>query len=129
MRDIARFDWTACMKASANFPDAHRRALDSYFSHFCAVEIKDNADGKPEFQPQPCVNCGETLTGMMAFFGRGGFEWGIRHGEGHCAKCKWPAVGHHFIKDEDGKEVVTLHNFILQVHPDFVSKREREPAS
>lgn len=116
---IAKFDWTACMKASADFPEAHRQVLTDYFSHFCAVEIKDN-----EFQAQQCVNCGEYLTGFMALFGRGGFTWSLRHGEGHCAKCKWPAVGHHFIRDADSKEVVTLHNFILQVHPDYVTRKK-----
>lgn len=117
-KPIAKFDWRSVMSAKSKLPEKHVKALDDYFSHFVAVEVKDN-----EIQPQDCVNCGKRMTGLTAMFGGGGFEWGIQHGVGHCANCKWPAYGHHFITDADGEEFVTLRNFILQVHPDFVDRK------
>lgn len=123
--NVAHFDWRTVMSAKADFPEKSARALDRYFRHFVAVKIKDDEKGgKPVIQEQKCVNCGEILTGFMAMFGRGGFQWGIAHGEGHCGGCKWPATAHHFIKDEDGNDVVTLRGFILQVHPEFVTSRK-----
>jgi hypothetical protein len=121
---VERLDWRTFMSASPETPESTTKALDDYFSKFVAVAI-GNEGGKPVFKSQDCCNCGETLTGFSGLFGRGGFEWGIAHGYGHCAGCKWPCVGHHFIKDEAGEDVLTLRNFILQVHPDFVERRSR----
>jgi hypothetical protein len=118
--NTAKLDWRTFMKASDDTPETTIRALDSYFAHFVALEIKDDVEGKPDIQPQACVGCGKTLTGLC-----GTWRWGIAHGVGECGHCGWPSHGHHFIKDESGEEVATLHNFILQVHPDFVERRRR----
>lgn len=124
MEKVAHLDWRTLMKASDDMPEQSLKALDKYFNQFVAVPLKaSETGGKPETLAQKCVGCGETLTGFEAMFGRGGFQWGIIHGQGHCAKCKWPAFGHHFIKDDEGNDVVTLHNLVLQVHPDFVDHR------
>lgn len=118
-----KLDWRTFMSASADMPAKSIKALDDYFSQFVAIGIKE-IDGKKEIEPLTCVGCDEALTGFAAaLLGKGGFEWGLVHGQGHCRNCGWPAFGHHFIKDEDGADVATLRNFILQVHPDFVSKR------
>lgn len=88
-----------------------------------ALPIKET-EGKPEIQAQQCVGCGKVLTGFL-----GTWRWGIAHGVGECASCGWPSHGHHWIKDEKGEGVVTLNNFILQLHPDFVERRKRETAA
>lgn len=113
-------NWRTFMKASDDMPETSLKALDSYFSHFAAIEIKDGADGKPDIQPQKCCGCGKELTGLF-----GTWRWGIAHGVGECGACGWPSHGHHFIKDEKGEEVATLHNFILQVHPNFVERKQK----
>lgn len=120
-KEITRLDWRSFMKASDEMSQKDIAVLDRYFSQFAALEIKDN-----ELQSQKCISCSEPLTGFQAILlGRGGFEWGLTHGQGHCAGCKWPAFGHHYIKDEEGNDIVTLRNFILQVHPDFVKRQKK----
>lgn len=118
-----RLDWRSFMKASDDMPASSIKALDDYFSHFAAVEIKDDENGKPQIQTQKCCGCGKDLTGLF-----GTWQWGIAHGMGECGACRWPSYGHHQIIDADGQEVAKLHNFILQVHPDFVERRQRESA-
>lgn len=87
-------------------------ALASYLANFAAPIRNDR-------QNQDCLHCGEELTGMMAgLFGRGGFEWGLAHGEGHCRGCGYPARAHHWIKGADGKEIASFRNLVLQYLPD-----------
>jgi hypothetical protein len=122
-KTVERLNWRTLIEAKPETSAETIAALDDYFQHFVQVPI-DEKDGKREIKPQNCIKCDEPLTGFMAVLvGKGGFTWGLAHGEGHCAHCRWPARGHHFIKDKDGKEIVTLRNFILQVHPDFVTDR------
>lgn len=125
MKEQAHFDWRTVMTASPDMPAKSIVALDNYFKQFVALTIKPGTDdAKPEIEPQRCVQCDEPLTGFQALIlGRGGFEWGLAHGHGHCRACKWPCVAHHFIKDEDGEHVCTLHNVILQIHPDLVESK------
>lgn len=117
---VGRLDWRTFMKASDDTPATTIKALDDYFTHFAAVEVKDDENGKRQIQDQKCIGCGDMLTGFL-----GGWRWGIAHGVGECGRCGWPSHGHHFIKDESGEDVVTLRNFILQIHPDFVERRQR----
>lgn len=59
-----------------------------------------------------CLCCGKSLRcafGMGLF---GGFEWGMVHGEGHCAYCRYPMRGHHIV---DG--LGTIRNLFLPYHP------------
>ncbi len=82
--------------------------VENYLSHFAAPIKQDG---------MPCLRCDKPLVGMLAFMHGGGFEWGIAHGEGHCANCRWPARAYHFIKDNEGSELLTIRNLVLQVHP------------
>lgn len=122
--NVAHLDWRTFADPRPDTPPEHIKIFDEYFSGFVAIPIKDE-DGKKTFQTQFCVGCDQPLTGFVALVGRGGFRWGIAHGHGNCAGCGWPCIAHHFIKDADGNDVLTLHNFILQVHPDFVERREK----
>lgn len=125
MTQAEKLDWRTLMKASDETPESTIKALDDYFSHFVAVEVKDDdRGGKPQIQDQNCVGCGKALTGFLC----GTWRWGIAHGVGECGHCGWPSHGHHFIKDESGKDVLTLRNFILQIHPDFVERKRRASA-
>jgi len=104
--------------------DAHPELLedlDAYFRHFAAPKTDDA--GKP-IEGHPCLVCDEMLNGgLIGLFGKGGFEWGIVHGRGHCRNCGWLATAYHFIKDRHGKELATLRNMILQDHPDDIEIR------
>src|SRR5260221_478238 len=117
---VARLDWRTFMNASADTPASTIKALDDYFNHFAAVPIKTDEKGVPQIQTQTCCGCGKELTGIF-----GTWRWGIAHGVGECGNCRWPSHGHHFITDEAGEGVVTLRNFILQLHPDFVERQKK----
>jgi hypothetical protein len=83
-------------------------ALREYFSMFA----EPNEEGK-------CLKCGKVQGGMMAAL-LGGFEYGLQHGEGRCGSCGWPGRACHYPKTEDGKEIFSLQDFILQYHPSVV---------
>ena len=113
-------DWRTMMSADADAPKTLTDALDAYFEPFAQPERSEAAGENPML----CLKCREPLTGMFAsMFGKGGFEWGMAHGEGRCRCCGWPARAMHYVKDDSGKEVLTLRNFVLQYHPDVVSER------
>lgn len=88
--------------------------LTAYLSRY-AAPARDE-DGKPK-EGHPCLRCG-----------RGGFEWGLAHGHGHCRNCGWPATLYHFIKDRNGEDLLTIRNVLLQVHPDNVEIRKKDAA-
>lgn len=100
------------------------RDADAYFDTFAAPE-------KDKHGELICLKCGEQLTGFHAMLlGKGGFEWGLAHGEGHCRNCGWPARAYHSAKKATGEDLFTVRNLILQYHPDFVETRKHhEPAS
>lgn len=79
----------------------------------------------------PCLACGEKLNPSMveSLMGKGGFEWGLVHGHGHCRNCGWPATAYHFIKDRHGKEIAVLRGVVLQAHPDDVDVRSEHQAA
>jgi hypothetical protein len=89
--------------------------LRAYFHHFA----------KPSGDDHPCLRCGKPLMGGLSAFllNDGGFEWGLVHGQGHCRCCGWPATAHHFIKDRNGEDLMTVRNMVLQVHPDDIEIR------
>jgi hypothetical protein len=88
--------------------------IELYLRHFAKPHAEDG---------EPCVGCGEKMLGSLAdqLFGTGGFTWGLVHGHGNCKNCGWPATMYHFIKDEDGTELLTMRNVLLQAHPDDIS--------
>jgi hypothetical protein len=123
-KPVARLDWRTLITANPETPKATTDALDRYFEAFAQPAMVER-DGKNILGNQPCLKCDEPLAdGIMSLLrGKGGFEWGLVHGEGHCRECGWPARAYHFIKDAEGGDLVTLRNVILQYHPDFVSAR------
>lgn len=86
--------------------------INAYLRHFA----------KPKMPHHQCLRCECPLTGGPLGFllGRGGFEWGIAHGHGHCRRCGWPATAHHTIKDRSGEALMTVRNLVLQQHPDDI---------
>lgn len=118
-KTIARLDWHTLIDAAEGTPPETLKALDAYFEAFAQPIFQDGDKTKN----MVCIECDKPLDGLMAVFLGSGFTWGITHGEGHCSACKWPARGHHFIKDAGGKDVATIRNFVLQYHPDFVERR------
>ena len=127
MKDIPHLDWQTLFRPAADMPAEQKEILDVYFRDFAQPPFTTDADGKNNIGKVPCLKCGEPLMGDIAdvFTGRGGFTWGIAHGEGHCRDCSWPARAYHFIKTKDGKDFATLRNVVLQYHPDVVSERKR----
>lgn len=117
--ELEKMNWRTLFSAKPGLSSEDEAILDNYFSRFVAVPIVKGADGKDETQPQSCPGCERKVTGLF-----GTFMWGIAHGVGMCSACSWPAVAHHYIKDESGREVATITNVILIVHPDFVSRRK-----
>lgn len=126
---VAHLDWRTVIDAGPDTPAKIITALDTYFEVFAQPEIT-LVDGKKHLGDQPCLKCDEPLAGGLKSFllGKGGFTWGLAHGAGFCQNCRWPARAHHFIKDADGDDVVTLRNFILQYHPDYVTEKKRGAA-
>ena len=122
MTEVKHLDWRTLMSAKDDTPAETITALDKYFEPFAQPV---HATGGEIL----CIECSQPLTGLLSSFLGGGFEWGIVHGEGHCGGCRWPARAHHFIKDENGSEVITVQNFVLQFHPDFVTRRALSKAS
>lgn len=120
MIPIEHLDWRTFLTASDSLAI---KALDEYFSHFVAVEIKEEK-GERVFQPQKCCGCGKDLTG---FFGT--WRWALTHGWGECSNCGWPSKGHHNVKDEAGEDILTLRNMIFQLHPEHVEHEKVEEAS
>ena len=92
--------------------------LDEYFKQFAKV---------PHDEKQPCIRCKVPLKRTMVeqlIDQKGGFEWGIAHGHGNCRNCGWPCTLYHFIKDRDGKDLITIRHILLQVHPDNVEIKQ-----
>lgn len=127
--EAERLDWHTLFKLKDDADPAFVSALDSYFECFAQPKMKIGEDGRGDIGDQPCIKCEKPLLCLMSMVLGGGFTWGIVHGEGFCRECKWPARAHHFIKDAEGKDVITIRNVILQYHPDFVSERKRKSAA
>lgn len=118
MTNAAKLDWHDIFEVKEGMPSDLVDALDTYFAPFAAPARTD--DGK---NTALCIECKKPLTGLSSFFFGGGFKWGLAHGEGNCAGCGWPARGHHYIKDKDGADLLTLRDFPIQYHPDFVAAK------
>ena len=118
---VARLDWRTVMSAAPDTPADVISALDRYFEPFAQPVRRD---GNPESE-MLCLECEKPLTGLSSAFLGGGFTWGLTHGEGFCMGCRWPARAHHYIKNVDGGELMTVRNFVLQYHPDFVERKSQ----
>jgi hypothetical protein len=128
--NVPHLDWHTLCEPKGEDAAKIAAAFDKYFAPFAQPPGEKKEDGSyiPK-EGQPCLNCGEMLTGLMAhLIGSGGFEWGIAHGEGRCSNCHWPARLYHFITDDAGEKIVTIRNILLQYHPDVVTRRVPETA-
>ena len=108
--EMEHCNWRDFITTSDDTPENVTDALDKHFQSFAAPGSK-------------CPGCEADLTHILF----GTFRWGLIHGHGHCQSCSWPAVAHHFIYDEAGKELMSLRNFVLVAHPDFVTRRKGAP--
>lgn len=63
----------------------------------------------------PCNVCGKSLGGFV-----GTFKYFVIHGEGYCSNCQWPVRTHHYIKDGNGNDIVTIRGFGLMYHPSVI---------
>lgn len=129
-KTVEKMDWRTMIDAKEDTPAETIAALDKYFAGFAQPDITEK-DGKKVLGNQPCIKCDEPLSGdlISGLFGKGGFTWGLAHGEGHCKNCGWPARAYHFIKHDDGSELATIRNVILQYHPDYVTERKKSSAA
>jgi hypothetical protein len=101
---------------SDDMPASELTALTHYLSAF--------ANPRNEAGHFACINCGEEVDGFKQALGVGvAYRWGIVHGEANCTGCGWPARGMHYVKDEAGKEIVSIRNLFLPYHPDFVTSK------
>lgn len=82
---------------------------DEYLSKFAKL-----TDGR-------CLCCGTSLRCPLGMGIFGGFEWGLAHGEGHCATCRYPMRGHHSVEGL-GK----IRNLFLAYHPSGLSFAPKE---
>lgn len=124
--DAKRLNWRDLILVADDTPAEIIKALDDYFAPFAQPE-GEMVDGKFKYgERQPCIQCDAPMLGSLVdqFLGEAGFTWGLVHGEGHCRHCGWPARLYHFIKDENGEDLATIRNVLLQYHPSVVSKRE-----
>jgi len=78
-----------------------------YWDEFAHPEFDEHND-------QLCLSCGITST----------FKWGIRHGEGACSNCSWPARAFHFFRQNDGTDRRVI--CVLQYHPSGVVRTRRK---
>lgn len=116
---FTKFELTVEEEATQDDRDQLAKALRrirSYLKQFAHVP---SDGGNFASDGQPCLGCGERLAGML-----GTFRYGIRHGEGHCAKCGYPSRRDHYIRDDDGELLLELH-LIFQYHPDLVKKEDQ----
>jgi hypothetical protein len=68
-----------------------------------------------------CLCCGNRLSCRLGMGLFGGFEWGLAHGEGHCAYCHYPMRGHHRVEG-----LGTIRNLFLAYHPSTITFRSEE---
>ena len=102
-RDIPRVRAAQYFSKNAetdNEADQELARWDEYLSQFAKL-----IDAK-------CLCCGNALSCCLGMGIFGGFEWGLAHGEGHCAHCHYPMRGHHRVEG-----LGTIRNLFLQYHP------------
>jgi predicted Zn-ribbon and HTH transcriptional regulator len=78
------------------------KICDEYMNRFAKLD-----------DPHKCLWCGSSR-----------YEWGILHGSAYCAKCGWEYRVYHYIKDENGNDILSRIEAVLQYHPDGFSVNE-----
>jgi hypothetical protein len=109
---LPKLDYRTFLTLSEEIPDEDTarqiKLIENYFAGFCPISTEENIGF-------PCPACGVYLGGLF-----GSFKYGIQHGWGFCGTCLWPCVMHHYLKDEDGSQLLSLTNFLLALHPSKV---------
>lgn len=111
-RDVPRVRAADYLSKNAESDAESDEALarwDTYFAQFAKLT---------EAQ---CLCCGKSLRCPLGMGLLGGFEWGLAHGEGHCAHCHYPMRGHHIVGD-----LGTIRNLYLPYHPSTLSFEPKE---
>lgn len=87
-------------------PSDIREAVEKYLEPFIAPTP---CEGEPSMITGSLLcDCGAPLDGYV-----GSFKYGIVHGEGFCQRCKRPIRANHYIKDDDGKDLVSFSLLLL----------------
>lgn len=125
---VEKCDWTTFISADTD-PPMETDDMDTirlYFEQFCAPTIKAKNGSEKELVVT-CPQCKKVLNDMFeALVHGGGFTWGLLHGAGHCRECGWPCAGHHYIRSPDGEDLVSLLEFPLPYHPEYVTRIKPE---
>jgi hypothetical protein len=112
-RDIPRVrasQYFSKIEAAGPEADDELAQWDTYFAQFAKM-----TDAK-------CVCCGNTLSCWLGMGFFGGFEWGMVHGDGHCAYCRYPMRGHHHVDN-----LGSIRNLFLPYHPSVLVFPAKEP--
>jgi len=107
-RAIPRLDWREIFVVDPDIESDDVDAFDAYFSRFAALN-----SGK-------CLNCDAVQGGLMSAVLGNGFQYGLRHGEGFCRGCGYPARANHYSIGP-----IRCLEIILQYHPDELHERRR----
>lgn len=129
LENISYFNWRDVLIPKEDCGRDFIAALDKHFSMYAAIPLTKKEGEKTVIGDIPCIQCGDIQnSGLMGAVMGTGFEWGLQHGEGRCKGCGWPATLYHFVRDKNGKEVLTLRGFLLQYHPDNVTAKHKKTA-
>lgn len=86
-------------------PELHEK-IEEYLEPF---EAPGTVEGEGNFLTGSLLcDCGSALDGYL-----GSFTYDIFHGEGHCTQCGRPIRANHYIKDDDGKDLVSFNLLLL----------------
>lgn len=88
-------------EVTGELPEEDRVALETYLKQFCWIE------------GNKCPCCDHELVYS--------FEWGLRHGDGQCRYCSYPARYYHFDVGPIKKA-----SFLLPFHPNGLKPVEEK---
>lgn len=113
------------VKGATGADQENLRIIRQYFRQFIRPAGHVDPDtGRYQITSQHCWGCGKLLVGtLVENLIEATFRWGLAHGKGYCRVCGWPSVGHHYVRNGD-EDLIVLRDFILQVHPEHVVRRE-----
>jgi len=136
MSDLPKLTEEGLAKLRADTPHATIESIGATIKENADPEVIEDlraylhAFAAPKMPGHLCLRCEEPLVGdsLLQAIGmkKGGFEWGIAHGHGHCRNCGWPATLYHFIKDRHGKDLMTIRHILLQQHPHHIELRAKK---
>ena len=87
-------------------PPELREKVEEYLEPF-ELPVAQEGEGNILTGSLLC-DCGAPLDGFV-----GSFKYDIIHGEGYCQRCERPIRANHYIKDDDGKDLVSFQLLLL----------------